>query len=74
MATAGVKPTFIQRHPTLGKSSKIALLYLILITWSVCHIEDRKAQADKILESYPDKIPVICEPAQGSELTLDRTK
>ena len=38
------------------------------------NIDDRKAQADKILQSYPDKIPVICEPAQGSELTLDRSK
>ena len=37
-------------------------------------IEERKAQADKILAEYTDKIPVICEPADGSELSLDRTK
>ena len=28
----------------------------------------------KIKESYPDKLPIICEPAAGSELRLDRTK
>ena len=38
------------------------------------NLEDRKAQATKILASYPDKLPVICEPSNGSELTLDRTK
>ena len=71
MASAGTKLTFVQRHPSLGKCKKFAakksksVLYLI---------EDRKAQADKIIQSYPDKIPVICEPAQGSELTLDRSK
>ena len=53
---------------------------MVIVTWTVSLIsyvvliDDRKAQADKIIQSYPDKIPVICEPAQGSELTLDRTK
>ena len=66
MATASPKPTFLQRHPRLGK--------WIFKETNSRFTEDRKAQADKIIASYPDKIPVICEPADNSELTLDRTK
>ena len=73
MASAGTKATFVQRHPTLGKFNH-SQKSLIIANRPFKNIEDRKAQADKIIQSYPDKIPVICEPAQGSELTLDRTK
>ena len=37
--------------------------------------EDRKTQSEKILEKYPDKIPVICEKHEESKLkSMDRTK
>ena len=73
MNTQAGKPTsFIERHPQLGKS-----LFVLApkLTWLVsADLDDRKAQAQKIISQYPNKIPVICEPADGSELTLDRTK
>lgn len=73
MASNDTKPSFVQRHPTLGKFLILKPSPVIDMRSLHC-LEDRKAQADKILESYPDKIPVICEAAQGSQLTLDRTK
>ena len=32
MATAGVKPTFIQRHPTLGRYIRSLTLFLFPLT------------------------------------------
>ena len=41
----------------------------------IASTEDRKAQSEKILEKYPDKIPVICEKHETSTLKgMDRTK
>ena len=37
-------------------------------------LADRKAKADKVILEHPDKYPIICEPVQGSRLSLDRTK
>lgn len=35
----------------------------------------RKAEADKIREKYPDRIPVICEKSATSKLpNIDKTK
>merc|ERR1712127_609067 len=37
--------------------------------------EKRKAEADKIRERYPDRIPVICEKSNTSKLPdIDKTK
>ena len=38
-------------------------------------IEKRKEEADKILQKYTDRIPVICEKAKGSTIPdIDKTK
>ena len=38
-------------------------------------VAERKEQSDKILSQYPDKVPVICEKAEGSQLMdLDKSK
>ncbi len=38
-------------------------------------IEKRKDEADKIMQKYPDRIPVICEKAKGSAVPdIDKTK
>ena len=38
-------------------------------------VAERKEQSDKILSQYPDKVPVICERADGSQLMqLDKSK
>ena len=59
---------FKERHPQFCK----------FIYWNltlIASIEDRKAQSEKILEKYPDKIPVICEKHETSTLKgMDRTK
>ena len=68
MATEPIqKLSFLQRHPNLGK-------WLIFQSNQILPLDERKSQSAKILKDYPDKIPVICEPAEGSGLTLDRTK
>ena len=59
---------FKERHPQFCK------LYH-WFEWPVSKLEDRKAQSEKILERYPDKIPVICEKHETSQLKgMDRTK
>ena len=38
-------------------------------------VEERKKQADKMLEKNPDKIPIICEKHKKSKLNvLDKNK
>ena len=38
-------------------------------------IEQRKNEADRIRERYPDRIPVICEKSKSSKLPdIDKTK
>ena len=59
---------FKERHPQFCK-------FYPLFEWPDSTIEDRKAQSEKILERYPDKIPVICEKHETSQLKgMDRTK
>ena len=42
--------------------------------WNFC-IEQRKSEADRIRERYPDRIPVICEKSKSSKLPdIDKTK
>jgi GABA(A) receptor-associated protein len=36
--------------------------------------EQRKIEADRILQKYPDRIPVIVEPTAGCKLTIDKYK
>lgn len=39
------------------------------------NLENRKLESEKILTKYPNKIPVICEPAVGCKLNkLDKCK
>jgi hypothetical protein len=39
------------------------------------YIEQRKNEADRIRERYPDRIPVICEKSKSSKLPdIDKTK
>ena len=50
-------------HPDFGRTSKLK------------PIDTRKAEADKIREKYPDRIPVICEKSATSKLpNIDKTK
>lgn len=37
------------------------------------NLEDRKSIYEETIQDYPGKIPVICEPAQGSDLAIDHT-
>ncbi len=38
-------------------------------------LEYRKAEADKVRERHPDRLPVICEKVEGSAITdLDKNK
>lgn len=36
--------------------------------------EKRKAEADRIMEKYPDRIPIIVETSEKSKITIDRKK
>ncbi|KAG2234948.1 hypothetical protein INT48_005102 [Thamnidium elegans] len=39
------------------------------------HIEKRKAEAERIRQKYPDRIPVICEKVEKSDIpTIDKKK
>lgn len=38
-------------------------------------VEKRKAEADRIRQKYPDRIPVICEKVEKSDIpTIDKKK
>lgn len=40
-----------------------------------CTIEKRKAEAERIRQKYPDRIPVICEKVEKSDIpTIDKKK
>lgn len=40
-----------------------------------CVIEKRKAEAERIRQKYPDRIPVICEKVEKSDIpTIDKKK
>ena len=36
--------------------------------------EDRSTLSSNILERYPDRIPIICEPGNDSDLVIDKRK
>lgn len=41
----------------------------------VCPLEKRKAEAERIRQKYPDRIPVICEKVEKSDIpTIDKKK
>ena len=57
--------TYKQKHPDFGKISQNLPRSL----------EARKAESQRILERYPDRIPVICEKAKSSKLPdIDKHK
>eukprot|EP01012_Entosiphon_sulcatum_P030633 TRINITY_DN378_c0_g1_i1.p2 TRINITY_DN378_c0_g1~~TRINITY_DN378_c0_g1_i1.p2 ORF type:complete len:123 (-),score=38.22 TRINITY_DN378_c0_g1_i1:107-475(-) len=38
-------------------------------------LEKRKAESDRIRQKYPDRIPIICEKAEGSDIPeIDKNK
>lgn len=57
-------------HPDFGNESLKSSHSLLNI-----HIEQRKSEAERIRERYPDRIPVICEKSETSKLPdIDKTK
>lgn len=41
----------------------------------LCYTEKRKAEAERIRQKYPDRIPVICEKVEKSDIpTIDKKK
>ena len=36
--------------------------------------DDRVKLSREITERYPDRVPIICEPKTGSEMTIDKVK
>lgn len=36
--------------------------------------EERKAESEKILKKYPDRIPIIVEPSVGCKMEIDKKK
>lgn len=36
--------------------------------------DDRVKLSSEIMQRYPDRIPIICQPKQGSEMTIDKVK
>lgn len=36
--------------------------------------DQRKAEADRILQKYPDRIPIIVEPSNGCNIEIDKKK
>ena len=55
-----------QQHPDFGKWHKVKLKLIS---------EQRKNEAERIRERYPDRIPVICEKSETSKLPdIDKTK
>lgn len=55
-------------------TSKLRSLYN-LFTDFLYSIEKRKAEAERIRQKYPDRIPVICEKVEKSDIpTIDKKK
>ena len=53
------------QHPDFGNKQKPNLN----------SVEQRKSEAERIRERYPDRIPVICEKSETSKLPdIDKTK
>jgi hypothetical protein len=56
-------------HPDFGNYSSSFSTVLTI------YIEQRKSEAERIRERYPDRIPVICEKSETSKLPdIDKTK
>lgn len=59
-------PNYKKDHPDFGNN--YFFIYRIAI-------EQRKNEAERIRERYPDRIPVICEKSDSSKLPdIDKTK
>ena len=55
------------QHPDFGNKLEIKL--------NLHFLEQRKSEAERIRERYPDRIPVICEKSETSKLPdIDKTK
>ena len=56
------------QHPDFGNKHLPSFLILD-------NVEQRKSEAERIRERYPDRIPVICEKSETSKLPdIDKTK
>lgn len=36
--------------------------------------DERSRISSEIIDRYPDRVPIICEPKEGSEMTIDKVK
>jgi hypothetical protein len=55
--------------------SRTLISVLTLSEHSLHILDQRKSEADRIRERYPDRIPVICEKSKSSKLPdIDKTK
>ena len=60
-----MESAYKKQNPDFGKQTLSIKTY----------IEQRKNEADRIRERYPDRIPVICEKSKSSKLPdIDKTK
>lgn len=56
-----------RQHPDFGMHMLIFIQFL--------YLDQRRNEAERIRERYPDRIPVICEKSETSKLPdIDKTK
>ena len=60
--------TYKEKVPSFGKSEAPRLNKQNLTTPSLVCLEQRKEESQKILDKYPDKVPIICEKHSRSSL------
>jgi Autophagy protein Atg8 ubiquitin like len=48
--------------------SRELLNLLIIIPIAILHADKRKSEAERIRSKYPDRVPVICEKADRSDI------